>query len=235
MAISFKKSPFLHRLAGDLFTAYVRLIAATSRIEVFPATAYEDIAANSPAIFALWHGEHFLVPVGYRPEMNMSVLISKSADGAINARVAENYGIGLVRGSGSPDPRRSRRKAGTQAFLNMLKRLKAGGSMVLTADVPKISRVAGDGIILLAQKSGRPIFPLAIASSRFIRLNSWDKAALNLPFSKLCYVLGKPIYVPQDADSEALEILRQDLQQSLDETTRLAYEQVSRNRKDAAL
>jgi lysophospholipid acyltransferase (LPLAT)-like uncharacterized protein len=41
-----------------------------------------------------------------------------------------------------------------------------------------------------------------------IQLNNWDKFTINLPFSKGAIVLGEPIYVPRDADSNMLEMLR---------------------------
>ena len=46
----------------------------------------------------------------------------------------------------------------------------------MTADVPPgPARYAGDGIVTLARLSGRPIMPLAVASSRFITFNSWSR------------------------------------------------------------
>jgi hypothetical protein len=44
----------------------------------------------------------------------------------------------------------------------------------LTADVPKIPRVAGEGIVRLAAMSGRPLIAVALASRRRIDLNTWD-------------------------------------------------------------
>ena len=52
----------------------------------------------------------------------------------------------------------------------MVRALEDGYNVALTADVPKRSRVAGLGIIMLARESGRPIMPFAMATSRFIRL-----------------------------------------------------------------
>ncbi len=66
----------------------------------------------------------------------------------------------------------------------MLEALAEGYNMAMTADVPKVSRVAGRGIILLARKSGRPIFPFALATSRFKRLDNWDRSSINLPFGR---------------------------------------------------
>jgi lysophospholipid acyltransferase (LPLAT)-like uncharacterized protein len=100
--------------------------------------------------------------------------------------------------------------------------------MALTADVPKISRVAGFGIIKLARESGRPIYPVAMATSRRLEFDSWDHAAINLPFSRGAMVVGEPIRVAADADPEALEAARSALERSLNALTERAYVIVDR-------
>ena len=52
------------------------------------------------------------------------------------------------------------------------------------ADVPKVARVAGLGIVKLAQISGRPIYPIAMATSRRLELRNWDRTTVNLPFAR---------------------------------------------------
>ena len=73
----------------------------------------------------------------------------------------------------------------------------------------KSSRVAGLGVVKLAQHSGRPIYPVAIATSRRIELDNWDRTAINLPFGRVALVASEAIYVPRDADDAALEAARQ--------------------------
>lgn len=46
-------------------------------------------------------------------------------------------------------------------FNAMVRALREDISVSMTADVPKVSRVAGLGVIKLAQISGRPILPVA--------------------------------------------------------------------------
>jgi lysophospholipid acyltransferase (LPLAT)-like uncharacterized protein len=105
----------------------------------------------------------------------------------------------------------------------MMDALAEGWNMVLTADVPKVSRVAGLGIIKLASTTGRPIFPVALATSRRIVLNNWDRSAINLPFSRGVTVVGDPIRVPAEAGQESLEQARSALEQSLNAATERAY------------
>src|SRR6202030_3375690 len=109
------------------------------------------------------------------------------------------------------------------AFKSMMDALADGWNMALTADVPKVSRVAGPGIIKLASATGRPIFPVALATSRRIVLDSWDRSAINLPFSRGVTVVGDPIRVPAEAGPEILEQARSALEQALNAATERAY------------
>jgi lysophospholipid acyltransferase (LPLAT)-like uncharacterized protein len=95
--------------------------------------------------------------------------------------------------------------------------------------VPKKSRVAGLGIIMLARETGRPIVPFAMATSRYIRLRNWDRTTINLPFGRGALVGGDIITVPADADSELMETLRLRLETILNDVTRRVYAQVGRS------
>ena len=97
----------------------------------------------------------------------------------------------------------------------MLTALADGYNIVLTADVPKVSRRAGLGIVKLAQHSGRPIYPLSMTTSRRKELDNWDRTAINLPFGRMYGVIGEPIRVPRDADDAALEAARLKVEQEL--------------------
>ena len=92
-------------------------------------------------------------------------------------------GIDTIRGSGAHGPDFSG-KGGVFAFNAAVRALEEGYSVAMTADVPKVSRVAGLGIVKLAQLSGRPIYPVAIATRRRIVLDNWDRTTINLPFGR---------------------------------------------------
>jgi lysophospholipid acyltransferase (LPLAT)-like uncharacterized protein len=113
----------------------------------------------------------------------------------------------------------------------MLDALGGGYNVALTADVPKVSRVAGPGIVTLARFSGRPIYPVAVATSRRVELDNWDRSAWNLPFGRLAIVVGEPIAVPADADEAAIETARLRLEDQLNGVTRRAYALVDRGRQ----
>ncbi len=210
-----------------LFIAFVAWMAArflsfvyrTSRFECIPADYAQRLDAHVPVIFAMWHGQHFMVPFFRRPQDAIDVLISRHGDGEINARAIAHLGLGLIRGSGDhkrPSQRGlGHKKGGMLAFRAMMRALEIGHCLALTADVPKISRICGIGIIKLAAASGRPIVPISVTTSRRKQLDSWDKATINLPFSRGCFMMGDALYVPEDADEALLESHRAQLEHTL--------------------
>jgi lysophospholipid acyltransferase (LPLAT)-like uncharacterized protein len=216
-----KEKAWARRTVGVLAAEYLRLVWKTSRFVMEPADPYRMYETDQPVIIAMWHGQHFLLPF-LRRHYRFKVLISRHTDGEINAIAAERLGVGTIRGSGDHG-RRFQAKGGVAGFKGMIESLADGWNMALTADVPKISRVAGPGIIKLAQISGRPIFPISLATSRRIVLDNWDRSEINLPFSRGAIVVGDPIRVPPDADAHVLEQMRGALQTALNAGSERAH------------
>jgi lysophospholipid acyltransferase (LPLAT)-like uncharacterized protein len=222
------RSHWLQRAVGFLAAEYLRLVWLTNRFSYEPVNVYELVEPDMPAIFAFWHGQHFMTPfIKNKESYRAKVLISLHRDGEFNAIAAERLGIGTIRGSGDHGAA-FHRKGGVGAFKEMVRALAEGYNVALTADVPKRSQVVGLGIIMLARESGRPIMPFAMATSRFIRLNNWDRTTINLPFGKGALVGIETIWVPPDADAEAMEKIRAHVESVLNEATRRAYVTVGR-------
>jgi lysophospholipid acyltransferase (LPLAT)-like uncharacterized protein len=213
--------PFQHTV-GFIAAEYLRLVWKTTHFILEPQGVYEQFARDAPVIVAMWHGQHLLIPFIRRAEDRAKVLISRHRDGAINALAAERLGVEVIRGSGHLTGG-FLQKRGVSAFKEMLEALADGCNVALTADIPKVARIAGLGIIKLASMSGRPIYPVAIATRRRVELSNWDRTAINLPFGGGGRVAGEPIRVPPDADAEMLEAARCTLQRSLDAVTARAY------------
>jgi len=201
---------------------YLRFVWHTNRFTIEPADIYERLAPELPVIVAMWHGQHFMTSFFRRPEHKCKTLISRHRDGEMNAIAVERLGIPTIRGSGDHE-RRDHRKGGASALRQMLDALAGGWSVALTADVPKVSRVAGLGIVTLARHSGRPIYPIAAATSRRIHLNTWDRSEWNLPFGRLAMVVGEPISVASDASERALEEARGAVEAALNAATVRAH------------
>ena len=222
------RSSWVQRAAGFLAAEFLRLVWLTNRFSFDPPDVYDIVEPQMPAILAFWHGQHFMTPFIKTKESHRGkVLISRHRDGEFNALAAERFGIGTIRGSGDHGSA-FHRKGGVGAFKEMVRALAENYNVALTADVPKRSRIAGLGIIMLARESGRPIMPFAMATSRFLRLKNWDRTTINLPFGRGALVGGEIIMVPSDAGAQTMEELRARLEATLNDATRRAYAQVGR-------
>jgi hypothetical protein len=214
--------PWVQKSVGVLAAEYLRLVWKTNSYAIDPPDFYSRIAPDLPVIVAMWHGQHFMVPFFRREEHRAKVLISRHRDGEINAIAAKRLGVDAIRGSGTSG-RDFHRKGGVSGFKAMLEALAQGYNMALTADIPKVSRVAGRGIVHLARSSGRPIVPIAVATSRRIQMNNWDRSVINLPFGRMAVAVGEPIRVPVDADDGAVETMRRLVEERLNATTERVY------------
>ncbi len=217
---------------GVVAAEYLRFVGKTTRFTLEPADIYARGEADMPIILAFWHGQHLLAPMARQSNHRVNMLVSRHHDGEVNAIAAQRLGVGTIRGSGNHGGGVVH-KAGVAAFQSKLDSLAVGSSIALSADVPKVARVAGLGIIKLAQASGRPIYPSAIATSRRFVLDNWDRTTINLPFGRGAGGAAEPISVARDADDNALEAARHLLERRLNAATQRAYEMVDGKAEDA--
>jgi len=210
---------------GETLAAYLAFVHMTSRLVREPSDYETRFLPMAPYIVAMWHGQHFMTPFVRPKSIPAKVMISRSRDGEINATIARRFGMGLIRASGGRTAAQIKKRGGARGFLEAVRTLENGESLAMTADIPKgPARRAGLGIVMLARASGRPVMPTAYASRRRWDLKSWDRASVNLPFSKAAFVVADPVEVPMDASDEALEEYRLLVEARLDEATVRAYE-----------
>ena len=69
----------------------------------------------------------------------------------------------------------------------------------------------------LAQITGLPIIPFSYQAGWKLRLKSWDRFQIPLPFSRCEMILASPMRVPRDASDAQREALRQQLERTLQE------------------
>ena len=199
---------------------YIRLVYITSRWrEEGRKPALQLTSQGEPYIAAFWHGRLLMAPTGWDRRAPLSVMISQHRDGEMIARTVHHFGVATVRGSTS--------RGGSKALRIMLKTIKSGHNVAITPDGPRGPRMrAQAGIVLLARLSGAPIVPATYAVSRRKLASSWDRFVIALPFSRGVYLWGTPIYVDRDADEDALERARLELEDSLNALTEEADRRV---------
>lgn len=224
------RSKFFQKSASRIIHSLLQFIYASNRIDDESKKHFSIYSDARPAIYTLWHGQHFLAPYTCPKSERQfhSLMVSKSADAQINADAAALAGFHIIRGSGGRSGKTSIEKGGVSATLGLVRALRKGRSVVMIADISKgVPRKSGRGIVSLAKLSGYPIIPIALATSRFkVFEKSWDKTTLNLPFGRSSFRAGNAIYIPADCSEEELDKMRLELDDELNRITHEVYKAV---------
>jgi len=174
------------------------------------------IEVNHPeldsCLYAMWHRNQCAI-YGFKNKETVNVLVSRSRDGDVVAKGIEPMGFKLVRGSKG-------KKGAIEATMQMISVLKNNERAAIMVDGPSgPAEVVKDGAIKIAKLSGKPIVPMCWYSNNFnwFKLPSWDGLRMPILDVRLINLYGDPIYVPEDADDEAIEVARLKLEESLKE------------------
>ncbi len=135
-------------------------------------------------------------------------MISASRDGGLLANIVERFDVQPIRGSTS--------RRGPQALLEATTWIERGYNIAITPDGPRgpVYQIQ-DGIIHLAQITGRPIVPTSNHTYWKICLRSWDRFQIPLPFARADCFCGQPVWVPREASESEREEIRAKLQASM--------------------
>jgi lysophospholipid acyltransferase (LPLAT)-like uncharacterized protein len=189
----------------------IRLLGATLRYEDVFDPAFEDPVRGDiipgPTIFAFWHRSLLTCAHRFRGR-DIAILISRSFDGELIARIVERLGFRAVRGSSS--------RGGTAALRQMIDAYEDGHRCAFTADGPRgPAMVAQPGPVHLAQLVNAPwIGAFYALPLRAWQLKSWDRFLIPKPFSRV--VMTWPAHIP------TAELSLATLQRSLDRAVDLA-------------
>jgi lysophospholipid acyltransferase (LPLAT)-like uncharacterized protein len=185
----------------------LRSIIGTCRVRVDDGGLLERSRRGEAFIGAMWH-EDIGFFADYFRGTHFTVLVSRSRDGEIAARVVHRLRLRTVRGSSS--------RGGEDALQQMIDLAQRGECIGFLADGPRgPPHVAKLGPVVAAKLSGRPIVPIACAMRGAIRVNSWDRTRIPLPFARIIVRGGEPITVPRSASRAECARVRQQLQDEM--------------------
>jgi len=207
------RSPWVMSLLVNLMSGYLALTYRTLRWtregqQIADGVQAQAQAQRSGVILALWHSR---VPVGPatwpqgpdKPEIR--VLVSQSRDGEFIARVIARLGLPSIRGSSLKKTDTAKNKGGEQAFRDMVKWVKDGGAMAITPDGPRGPvEVLQKGAVALARVSGAPVLFVGVAMKPCLRLGTWDRTIIPLPFARAAMVWDGPSTAGRDEDPDVL-------------------------------
>ena len=193
-----------------LLSCIIRIWFSTIRFKVygdeFLAAA---LATKKPIIATFWHYSLLMV-LHWQSLQKISAvaMVSSSRDGEYTARILQQFGMGVVRGS--------KNRKGVQALKEMMKVVATGNHCALVADGSQgPALVVQPGSILLASRTGSAILPIICTSSSYWTIRSWDRLILPKPFSTVTCHFSEPLHVPDDVKTEGIEEHRMRLQEIL--------------------
>ena len=159
-------------------------------------------------IYTFWHDRIFAGAYFFR-RRRIVIMTSQSFDGEYIARFIQRMGFGAVRGSST--------RGAVGALVELTRLVRAGCPAGFSIDGPRGPRhVAKMGPLLLAKKTAQPVLPFGVNAESFWRLPSWDALQIPKPFTRVNVSFAPPILVPAEADDDALERKREELQRALE-------------------
>ena len=172
-----KKEQVFLSVGAWLFSAYSRTLRFRWVDEKPPYAS--DL--TQPMITILWHNQLFGAPRFYRRflrERKVAALISASKDGGWLSGLFERVGIRPIRGSQS--------RRGASALRELLRASRDGYDIAITPDGSKgpIYKVK-HGAVVVAVKTRMPILLVGLNYRRTLRLKTWDRFFVPLPFSRV--------------------------------------------------
>ena len=95
---------------------YLRLVQRLNRFVVEPSDLDLCLGVHHPAVVAMWHGQHIMLPYARAPLMEkVRAMVSRHGDADLQAVALRRLGILPVRGSGAKGDR-IREKGGARAL-----------------------------------------------------------------------------------------------------------------------
>ena len=181
------RNPVVQSILAWTLAQWMRFCFATIRWTHENQQVAEEVWKQGGGVLAVfWHSRIGLSPACWPLDRATpaKALISLSADGEFIAKAVARQGFPAVRGSSANKDKADRAKGGSQALRDGLRQLKAGG-LAITPDGPRgPARQMAEGLPLMAKLSGAPALFIGMSCNPAIRLSSWDRAVLPLPFGK---------------------------------------------------
>ncbi len=179
---------------------------------------HPDPCKRGNAIYVMWH-QRLLCFAYTHARFGTRVLVSRSRDGEIIARVVEGLGFFAIRGSSH--------RGASEAMRGLLAEADSGYDLAITPDGPNgPPRAFKIGAVYVASQTGLPIVPITVAYHRSWRFRSWDKFLFPWPFTWGVIHTGAPVLVPPGLDASGLETWRLHLEDALQTHTRITDERV---------
>lgn len=226
MSKSVHGKKFRNWLITTIGSKILNLWFSTCRIKIIGMEFHDRyVMGEGGVVGATWHrGAIFLV--WFFRKIRPMIMFSRSGDGDLFAGFAEKIGVIPIRGSSS--------RGGQEALKGMIEFLTGPGirKAATVLDGPRGPRcVAKKGMIVLAKEAGVPLIPIMVSAYPAITLKkTWDKTMIPLPFSRVTVIYREPWHIQKNLNGNDLELLRQDVEKTLNDMMNQADRDTGYNR-----
>ena len=189
-----KNNFFLNFFANLVFISLWIIKSTSSWNGVNEEIIKKELIKKKTLIVLIWHHQLMGSTFSWKFKPKLRPIATSHRDGQLSTLVQKKFGL---------DP--LLRKKDNPAFLikNISKAVQNGDCIYITPDAPHgPPKRINTNIFKLCQKFELNIAILSFHTSRYFRINSWDKLKIPLPFSKGVYLWGNEIIQSKDFKSE---------------------------------
>ena len=199
-------------LIPPIYNSYMWLVYRTSKEVHSDLHKGFDVSNRGENVLgAAWHQDAILGP-RLGKGRGVVTMLARSDFGNVFSPVLQKLGFVPVRGGSG--------NRGMEALAEIIEYINARKGVICGIAVDGSrgpARKAQIGIVLMARATGAPIYPVRLWAKRKLLAPTWDKTMIPLPFNQLAFFVGDPIRIAADADRQALEDHRADLERRLNE------------------
>ena len=219
----------MQRVLQSLYANYINFVFRTTKWERIGFESYEaDIARGIPRVLCCWHARLVFTPyLRDWSDHDLKVIASRHADAQIAAENLRRRGLEIIELDTSGE--------NTTAVKSAVRALRQGASLGITVDGPfGPAETAKPGAIVIGALAQVQVAPCTFAISRQIRLKTWDRFIVPLPWSRGVLAVGDGFVPERRMSEDQIEAACEQLSSLIDELTSTAEARVAPHRQGDA-
>lgn len=204
-------------LAPVVYRAWMRLVAATSRVDESCARELDERRRRGERIVLLMLHQDVVLAPWFLRGLEVCGLASTGDAGDIIDAVMRSLGHGNVRGGTSGRDSRHRPLVALRALIRHGREREGRGFVIAITPDGSMGPAGAckPGFGLVALETGASVWCIKIHAAPALFVKSWDRTTVPLPFGRTWARMEGPFAVPAGSSAADLEELRRACEESL--------------------
>ncbi|MFK7974259.1 MAG: lysophospholipid acyltransferase family protein [Rickettsiaceae bacterium] len=197
-----KRNRLVHWMIVHAIFVYLKFVYITSTWHFIWSDKNLKINMNNldGVLIALWHNRLAFGMHIFENYDNVYALASSHTDGKLITEIIKAMNYQVIEGSSNRNP--------TGAVRSIIHVIQNKGKVVITPDGPRgpVYKI-NSNITKIAYKYNKSLIPISCASTRYLKLKSWDHMIIPKPFGKIVVTIGEVMTLSgnESQDSASLE------------------------------